>query len=138
MQADNCGPFKVQHCGYTYFTLALECTEDVGFMLERRTLTAEESTNYIAEIDNISRHSSNGIQTLRTDEGGDWKSRKVAELVADRGIEHQFATVNAHGQIGKVERRLRYYQECGLSMLRHVWSTLLPRTVQSHQDAELH
>jgi hypothetical protein len=43
----------------------------------------------------------------------------MAELTADRGIKHQFATVNAHGQIGRVERRFRYYQECGLAMLRH-------------------
>ena len=118
MQADSCGPFKVQHGGYIYFTLAIECTQDVGFMVERRSLTAEESTNIMAEVDNISRHTTNGIQTLRTDEGSDWKSRKFAEFVADRGIKHEFATVNAHGQIGKVERRLRYYQECGLAMVR--------------------
>jgi len=119
VEVDHCGPFQVQHGGFTHITLAIELTSRVGFILERRSLNANESTNFLAEIDNISRRSSNGIQTLRTDEGGDWKSRKVAEFVADRGIVHQFATVNAHGQNGVVERRFRYYQECGIAMLKH-------------------
>ena len=42
----------------------------------------------------------------------------VAEVVRDRGIRHQLALVNAHGQIGNVESRFRFYVECAKAMLR--------------------
>ena len=71
----------------------------------------------MATVDNIARSGSNGIEHFRTDEGSDWKSGEVAEVARDRGIHHQHALVDAHGQIGKVERRFRYYQECADAIL---------------------
>ena len=41
----------------------------------------------------FARRSSNGIEHFRTDEGSDWKSGEVAEVVRDRGIHHQHALV---------------------------------------------
>jgi len=81
-------------------------------------LTGEVSAEYVATVDNLARKTSNGIGCLRTDEGSDWKSSAVAEVVQDRGIQHQYALVDAHGQIGPVESRFRFYQECANAMLR--------------------
>jgi hypothetical protein len=116
--ADSCGPFSVQIGGYTYITLFLEDAHSVGFIFERNSLTGEGSADYVATVDNLSRKGSNGIGNLRTDEGTDWKSSAVAEVVRDRGIHHQYALVDAHGQIGRVESRFRFYVECADAMLR--------------------
>ena len=96
-------------------TLTLHCSlkwQQVldSFLSEKRYL--------LATVDNIARTNSNGIEHFRTDEGSDWKSAEVAEVAQDRGIHHQHALVDAHGQIGKVERRFRYYQECADAILR--------------------
>ena len=92
--------------------------ESVGFFFERNSLTGEVSAGYVATVDNLARKSSNGIGCLRTDEGSDWKSSAVAEVVQDRGIRHQYALVDAHGQIGPVESRFRLYQEGANAILR--------------------
>ena len=116
--ADNCGPFAVQYGGNTHITLFVEASKDVGFIFERNSLTGEGSADYLATIDNLARKTSNGIENFRTDEGSDWKSSAVAEVVRDRGIHHRLALVDAHGQIGKVESRFRLYGECADAMLR--------------------
>ena len=116
--ADHCGPFNRQVGGNTYITLFVEVATGVGFIFERATLRGSDSAELLATVDNIARRSSNGIEQFRTDEGSDWKSADVAEVVRDRGIHHQHALVDAHGQIGVVERRFRYYQECADAILR--------------------
>ena len=105
--------------GYTYITLFLEAFTRAGFIFERKSLTGEESADYLATIDNLARKTSDGIVHFRTDEGSDWKSSAVAEVVQGRGIQHQHALVDAHGQIGEVESRFRFYKECADAMLRH-------------------
>ena len=108
----------MQEGGNTHVTLFIEHSKSVSFFFERYSLTGEVSAGYVATVDNLARKSSNGIGCLRTDEGSDWKSSAVAEVVQDRGIRHQYALVDAHGQIGPVESRFRFYQECANAMLR--------------------
>ena len=115
---DHCGPFTKQYGGNTHITLFIEDSKKVGFIFERSTLTGEDTAEYLATIDNLARKSGDGIENLRTDEGSDWKSHAVAEVCRDRGIRAQHALVDAHGQIGTVESRLRLYHECANSMLR--------------------
>ena len=117
VEADHTGPFSSQVGGNTYITLFIEVAKDVGFVFERKNLRGEDSADLLATVDNLARKSSNGIENLRTDEGGDWKSAEVATVAQDRGIHHEHALVNAHGRIGKVER-FRYYQECADAILR--------------------
>ena len=97
---------------------SLKLHQELGFVFERSTLRGSDSADMLAGIDNFARRTSNGIEQFRTDEGSDWKSSDVAEVVRDRGIHHQHALVNAHGQIGVVERRFRHYQECADAILR--------------------
>ena len=115
---DHCGPFSVQYGGNTYYSLLIEDCHDVGFIFERNSLTGEGSADCLVTVDNMARRSSDGVVNLRTDEGSDWKSSVVAEVCADRGIHHQYALVDAHGQIGKVERTFRFYNENADAMLR--------------------
>ena len=96
----------------------IEDSKKVGFIFERSTLTGEGSAEYLATVDNLARKSCDGMENFRTDEGTDWRSHAVAEVVQDRGIHHQLALVDAHGQIGQVESRFRLYHECANAMLR--------------------
>ena len=96
----------------------IEDSKKVGFIFERSTLTGEGSAEYLATVDNLARKSCDGMENFRTDEGSDWKSQAVADVVQDRGIHHQLALVDAHGQIGQVESRFRLYHECANAMLR--------------------
>ena len=86
----------MQEGGNTHVTLFIEGSESVGFFFERNSLTGEVSATYVATVDNLARKNSDGIGCLRTDEGSDWKSSAVAEVVQDRGIQHQYALVDAH------------------------------------------
>ena len=116
--ADSCGPFSRQEGGNKHITMFIEALTSGAFIFERYSLTGEVSAEYVAIMDNMSRKTSNGIGNLRTDEGTDWKSSAVAEVCQDRGIHHQYALVDAHGQIGQVESRFRFYVECADAMLR--------------------
>ena len=52
----------------------------------KATLERGRATDLLATVDNIARRFSNGIGHFRTDEGSDWKSSEVADVVRDRGI----------------------------------------------------
>ena len=61
VEVDHCGPFQQQFNGFTHFTLAIELKSGVGFILERRSLHAQESTDFLAQIDNLARRGTDGI-----------------------------------------------------------------------------
>jgi hypothetical protein len=88
VEADHCGPFSPQVGGNIYITVFIEVATGVGFIFERKTLRGHDSADLLATVDNIARRSSNGIEHFRTDEGSDWKSSEVAEVVHDRGNMH--------------------------------------------------
>ena len=83
--------------GNTYITLFIEVATGVGFIFERKTLRGDDSADLLATVDNIARRGSNGSEHIRTDEGSDWTSGEVADVVRDRGIHYQNALVDAHG-----------------------------------------
>ena len=118
-QSDTCGPFEEQAGGYQYFTIWIDVKTRGGFLFFTKTITKELLIHQCATVDNIARRFGEGICILHTDQHTSWTSKLFTEFIETRGITLRLAQVDAHGQIGIVERMFRSLQERAMCSMIH-------------------
>jgi len=106
------GPFSEQFAGMRYFSVAICHMSGVTIVKTTSAITAEYSAELVTHINTLaSAYNEDGVSVIRTDEGSDWTSKLMEKTVLKLNIRHEFALVDGHGQIGRVERVIRTLQE---------------------------
>ena len=92
-------------------TVASEAFTGTGFIAKRHTLTASDSADIVAGLDNMARDNSQGVRFVRTGLGTGWTPRVFKDTCSSRSIAQQQTVKDDHGGIGRAETQIHTLQE---------------------------
>ena len=119
VHSDVCGPMNVNLIGGSQYVLSF--TDDYTkyvtvYFLKNKSEVLSKFQEYESMVTNLTGLK---IQTLRSDNGGEYTSKEFAKFYASKGIVHQFTNPYTPEQNGISERLNRTLIESGKSMLFH-------------------
>ena len=117
VHSDICGPLPVPtHLGFRYFVTFLDdYTHWISvFLLKQKSDLLTAFRGYLSNFVNPSGHK---IGTIRTDNGGEYKSSELTNLLLNLGIRHEFSAPYTPQQNGSAERLNRTLMETCRSQL---------------------
>jgi hypothetical protein len=105
VHADLWGPARTPTINGARYLLT--CHDDYShrtqiFFLKKKSDTLSAFADYIKLVEN---HCQTKIKTIRSDNGGEFTSKRFASLLAQNGIEPMPIPADAHAQNGRVERQ---------------------------------
>ena len=119
VHSDVCGPMNVNSIGGSKYVLSF--TDDYTkyvtvYFLKNKSEVLSKFQEYESMVTNLTGLK---IQTLRSDNGGEYTSKEFAKFCASKGIVHQFTNPYTPEQNGVSGRLNRTLIESGKSMLFH-------------------
>ena len=119
IHSDVCGPMNVNSIGGSKYILSF--TDDYTkyvtvFFLKNKSEVLSKFKEYESMVTNAT---GLRIQTLRSDNGGEYNSKEFTEFCTSKGIMHQFTNPYTPEQNGVSERLNRTLMESAKSMLFH-------------------
>lgn len=120
LHADLCGPFRTTGLGGEQYWLMV--VDDFSRMtaiipMKSKDQTEEKLPQVITAWENITRQK---CVALRTDDGGEFRSRYLNRLLADRGIQHQLSVPGVHQTNAVAERANQSAeQSCRTLLITH-------------------
>ena len=119
VHSDVCGPMNVNSIGGSKYVLSF--TDDYTkyvtvYFLKNKSEVLSKFQEYESMVTNLTGLK---IQTLRSDNGGEYTSKEFAKFYASKGIVHQFTNPYTPEQNGVSEKLNRTLIESGKSMLFH-------------------
>jgi hypothetical protein len=89
--------------GDSYF---LTCYDDYsGYVHATPLRSKDQACNALIAYINLAENQLNQtVKTIRSDQGGEFKSHKLRDWCVDKGIDHDFTPTDAHNQNSRVER----------------------------------
>ena len=124
VHTDLCGPMEIPSHGGSRYVLMF--TDDCSryttvYFLKRKSETLGKFQSYVSLMENIcsKKVQKLNIKTLRSDNGGEYKSNEFQNYCAKVGIRREFSTPHCPEQNGVAERFNRTIIESARSMLYH-------------------
>ena len=119
VHSDVCGPMQTESFGgRKYFVTFIDdysrCC--AVYFLKQKSEVFDKFKKFEAEVTNKCGHS---IGTLRTDNGGEYLSKKFQDFLESKGITHELTMPHTPEQNGVAERMNRTLQESARAMLAH-------------------
>jgi transposase InsO family protein len=113
------GPMPASNGGARYLMVIMDdCTRYVWEQpLRTKGEAAQSLLWYIAQANNLFSHLRYRVQTVRSDNGGEYLSTALRNELADLGITAQYTTPHTPQQNGAAERMMRTLVEAGRTML---------------------
>ena len=127
IHSDLCGPMQVDSLGGSKYVLTFtdDCSRySVVYFLKRKSEVLSKFQDYINLVENVSGNTRvvktlNIINTLRSDNGGEYTSERFMKYCRDKGITRQFTSPYCPEQNGVSERLNRTIIEGARSILFH-------------------
>lgn len=120
IHTDICGPISPPtHSGCRYFMVLIDdfSRYTIIFLLHYKSEAFTRFTQFVAQVE--TQHQPRRIQTLRSDNGGEYTSSDFLTFCQSRGISRQFTVPYTPQQNGVSERRNRTLANAVRSMLFH-------------------
>ena len=119
VHSDVCGPMQTESLGgHKYFVTFIDdysrCC--AVYFIKQKSEVFEKFKEFEANVTNKCGHS---ISTLRTDNGGEYRSKEFQAYLISKGISHELTIPHTPEQNGVAERMNRTLQESARAMLAH-------------------
>uniref|UniRef100_A0AAV1UXI3 Integrase catalytic domain-containing protein n=1 Tax=Peronospora matthiolae TaxID=2874970 RepID=A0AAV1UXI3_9STRA len=119
IHSDVCGPMQTASLGESrYFVTFIDEYShfSVVFLLENKSEVASKFAKFVAFAET---QTGNRVKVLRSDKGGEYKSREMTKLCSSRGMVQKFTPPYILQLNGVAERMNRTLVECARCMLEH-------------------
>ena len=124
VHTDLCGPMQVDSVGGSRYLLTF--IDDfsrytVVYLLKRKSEVLEKFNDFVMSMEKGDKKLKklNIVNSLRSDNGGEYQSNAFKKYCSDRGIHHQFTSPHCPQQNGVAERFNRTIIESARSMIFH-------------------
>ena len=120
LHTDLAGPMPTTSNGGARYLLTVidDCTRHVTVqLLKTKDEAADFIMSYITRANNMFAHRNYRVQSIRSDNGGEYISTALRDFLEANGITHQFTVPYTPEQNGVAERMMRTLVESGRTML---------------------
>ena len=117
VHTDVCGPMKTKTpSGNTYFLTLIDDFSRYSFiyLLKEKNEVTEKYKEFVNEIKT---QFGKSIKILRSDNGGEYVSQDLLQILKENGTRHEFTVPDSPQQNGVAERKNRYLSEMANCML---------------------
>jgi transposase InsO family protein len=120
VHTDLAGPMPTASNGGARYLLTVidDCTREITVaLLKTKDETADFITSYITHANNRFAHRNCRVQSIRSDNGGEYISTALRDFLEANGITHEFTVPYTPQQNGVAERMMRTLVEAARTML---------------------